>query len=170
VDLLRRGGDVGLLGPLGLAAEHEEDLLDETLAKLRAHALHTSRGTTIAGLFNRADHLAHPAAHAGLVHHRLAALAAVTQGDGFDRDRLRHRALAHAQVALGHVVGMVGHGNRLPAVNLHVAQLTFELRTARLALEALALHGQAALGPGQPRDADALGEVQRRLRVLLPWP
>jgi hypothetical protein len=58
---------------------------------------------------------------------------------------------------------MVGHRDRLPAVDLHVAQPALECGTPHLALEALALDRQAGLGARQARDADALLQVERRL-------
>jgi len=61
---------------------------------------------------------------------------------------------------------VVGDRDRLPAVDIHVAHHALECRAARLALESLALDGQAGLGANQAGDADTLVKVQGRLGVL----
>lgn len=95
------------------------------------------------------------------------AFAAVRGKDRFDRNGALERTFADAEVAFGHIVGVVGDSDRLPAVDVHVAHRPLEVRAAGLSLEALALDRQAGLGAGQARDAHALGHVERRLGVLL---
>ena len=116
--------------------------------------------------FDRADHFADTAADAGFMYDRRLALAAVRGKDGLDRDGALDRAFADAEIAFGNVVGMVGDPDRLPAIDVHVAHHALEAGAARLALEAFALDRQAGFGTGQPGNAHALGQVERRFGVL----
>ncbi len=155
---------------LRLAAEHDHDLLDEAAssgcvlmisrppaARFRWRPVRPGRSSRRRRSQRRA--------HAPPADLRWLPSGANTLSM---RNGALDRAFAHAQVALGDIVGVVGdRGSASSDRHRHVAHVALEVGAAHLALEALALNGQTGFRARQAGDADALGEVQGRLGILL---